>query len=299
MKPLSNERPKALMPILDVPQMSWHLSSLSSCGVSNLWVNCHFDVDMIQAEVHRLTEALGIEAGISLEEKEPLGTAGALRKLSDHLTDTILVVNSDIACDVPLERLLEAHRSSAALATLLAIPSSDRADLVVEEGWVTGLINRQDLWQTGHIYGGMGVFDKKVLELIPPDGPSGLYETVFLGGVEAGHPFAALEWGGYWMDVGDPSALLRINLDALSGGFERSRRPVGLSGPAVRDDATAFVGAEAVVEEVELRHSVVGKGSRVEPGSKLERCVVWDGAEVARGRYRNSIITGAAVVEVD
>lgn len=298
MRPLSDERPKALIPTLDLPQMSWQIASLVRAGVENLWVNSHFHAPQIEKEVGRVNEVLDQSVGLSFEEGIPLGTAGALRKLSDVLGETFVVVNSDIACDLPLERLIAAHSSSKAPITLVAIPSDDQADLVLEEGWVRELVDRNDKWRAGHIYGGIGVFEREVLRFIP-EGPSGLFETVFVRSIEQQLPIAALEWEGYWRDVGNPASHLRVNLDALSGEFDRRSILGPLRSVPIRDDGLAYVGEEAVIDEVELRHCIVGRGAIIEPGSRLERCVVWDSARVPAGEYRNSILTGASLVEVD
>jgi NDP-sugar pyrophosphorylase family protein len=298
MMPLTEMRPKALMPTLGLPQMSWQVSRLHQAGIENVWVNAHFHAAQIEEEVGRISRSLGKSIGLSLEKEFPLGTAGALRKLSGDLGRSVLVVNSDVACDMPLSKLIEAHRSSQAPATLLAIPSEDQADLVLEEGWVKDLVDRNDKWRAGHIYAGIGIFEKDVLRFVP-DGGSGLFETVFVGAMREQVPMAALEWDGYWRDIGNPGAHLRINLDALSGEYDREDIPRSLMGPPQRDDALAFVGESAVVDGVELRHCVVGHDVHIESGSRLERCVVWDSTRVSAGDYRNSIITGSLVLGVD
>jgi hypothetical protein len=62
-------------------------------------------------------------------------------------------------------------------------------------------------------------------------------------------------------------------------------------GACERWDVMAFVGEEASVEDVDLRHSNVGKRASVAPGSRLERCLVWAGARLPRGDYRDTIVT--------
>lgn len=298
MMPLSEMRPKALMPTLGLPQVSWQVSRVRHAGIENVWVNAHFHAAQIKEEIERISRVLGESIGFSLEKEFPLGTAGALRKLSGDLGRSVVVVNSDVACDVPLSKLIEAHRSSQAPATLLAIPSEDQADLVLEEGWVKDLVDRNDKWRTGHIYAGIGIFEKDILRFVP-EGASGLFETVFVGAMREQVPMAALQWDGYWRDVGNPAAHLRINLDALSGEYDREDIPRSLIGPPQRDDALAFVGESAIVDDVELRHCVIGHDAYIEPGSRLERCVVWNSARVSAGDYRNSIITGSLIFEVD
>lgn len=296
MRPLSEERPKSLLPVLDVPLLAWQLHRLSSAGIERAWVNAHWHAESIERAVTQVGPNLGMDLSLSLEADEPLGTAGALRRLAPHLTEAFLVANADADTDVPFERLVAAHRSAAAAATLLAVPVEQEADFVVEESWVAGLVDRHDPPVSGHRYGGIGVFEPEILRLVP-EGPSGLYETVMHGLAVEGRAMAVLEWDGYWRDVGTPAAYLRANLDALSGtlGDEGLHSALGLV-PLWRDDLV-YLGVGSRVEGAHLRHSIVGSKAKVAPGTSLERCVVWDGAEPARGDYRDCVITQTRVVD--
>jgi mannose-1-phosphate guanylyltransferase len=341
MHPLSAERPKALLPTLDVPQLTWALAGLKAAGVRRAWVNARgasgarTDESDISREVERAAAALDLDVEVSLEPEEPLGTAGALGQLRSELDETFLLVNADVASSVPLGRLVEAHRASGAPATLAGIPTGDRADLVAEDGWVVQLVDRERRAGAGHIYAGIGVFEPAVLDYVP-DGVSHLFDTVMSGLVrDAGvRGLSMFEWDGFWSDLADPAAYLRVNLEALRGALDgvvgepgaavregvargpsegaRDGAPKGspcsmavglpdvsgLWGPVQRWDGHAYVGPGAEVEDVELVQTVVGAGARVEPGTRLERCVVWDGAVVERGVYSSSVLTRRGVVEV-
>ncbi|HWD09757.1 MAG TPA: NDP-sugar synthase [Actinomycetota bacterium] len=297
MAPLTPERPKALLPTLDTPQLAWVLASVARAGAEQVFVNCHSGCDLIVAAAEEASRRLPVNVSFSPEPTARLGTAGALHALASKLTGPFLVANADIATDFPIERLIEAHRSAQAPATLLAIPAEDGADLIVEESWVIDLIDRREQVRSGHRYGGVAIFEPEVLELIPA-GVSGLYETVMKGLVRAHRGLAAMEWDGYWVDVGSPRDHLKVNLDVLAG----RRDPKVVSEAATEDcerwDVVAYVGQGAMVDDVELRHTVVGRGAQIAAGSRLERCVVWDGARLERGHYREAILTPAQVLKL-
>ena len=297
MAPLTPERHKALLPTFGVPQLAWVLASLARAGIEQAWVNAHQAPEQLAQVADAEAARRGMAVELSHERELALGTAGALRHLAAQLTEPFVVANADVACDAPLERLLAAHRSARAPATLLAIPVAEEADFYLDESWVGDLIDRREEIRAGHRYAGVGVFEPEVLRYIP-DGPSGLYETVLTGLVNDGRGVAALEWEGYWLDIATPTDHLNANLDILS-----SRREPRLVSDVVGDscsrwDVQAYVGAGASVADVDLRHAVVGDGAVVAPGSQLERCVVWDGATVPRGRYREAIVTRTQVVRL-
>jgi NDP-sugar pyrophosphorylase family protein len=297
MAPLTPERPKALLPTLDAPQLSWVLAMLGQAGLERAWVNGHTGADQITGALARERQRRPLSIEFSHETQEPLGTAGALRALATELTEPFIVANADLACDLPLERLIQAHASARAPATVLAIPVEDEADFMVEESWAVDLIDRREQVRSGHRYGGIAVFDPEVLELIPP-GPQGLYETVMTGLIRQHRGLAALQWDGYWRDIAAPRDHLQANLDVLAG-MRDPKLVAGAAGDACeRWDVLAFVGEGARVEDAELRQTIVVSGAVVPPGSRLERCVVWDGARVPRGIYRETIITPTRVIPV-
>ena len=295
MAPLSAELPKSLVPTLDAPQLSWVLSALARAGVRQVWVNTHGDDDRIARLAAQQSSQREMDIAISDEHDVALGTAGALRQLGDELKGPFLVVNADVACDLAIEHLIQAHESAKAPATVLAIPTQDQADFGVEQSWVFDLIDRREEVRSGHRYGGMAIFEPEILEYIPAE-PSGLYETVFRGLVRDHKGVAALEWDGYWLDVGTPRDYLKANLDVLAGMRDPRLTADAVGEACNRWDVMAFVGLGAAVEDVELRHSVVGRKATVGPGSRLERCVVWAGAHLPRGDYRDSIVTPTRVL---
>jgi len=271
MAPLSAELPKALVPTLDAPQLAWVLAALRRTGLDRVWVNAH----------------AGHEA---VDRVAALGTAGALKPIAGELTEAFLVANADIATDLVLQRLVEAHHSARAAATVLAIPVEDEADFALEQSWVFDLIDRREEVRSGHRYGGLAIFEPDVLSYVP-EGESGLYETVFKGLVRDHKGFAALEWDGYWLDIATPRDHLKANLDVLAGMRDPKLATDAASEACERWDVMAFVGEGASVEDTDLRHCVVGKRATVAPGSRLERCVVWAGAHLPRGDYRDMIVT--------
>jgi mannose-1-phosphate guanylyltransferase/phosphomannomutase len=288
--PLSAELPKALVPTLDTPQLAWILAGLRRAGLDRVWVNAHTGSEAVDRVAAQEAARREMHISVSHEREAPLGTAGALRPIADELTEAFLVANADIATDLALQRLIEAHHSARAAATVLAVPVEDEADFALEQSWVFDLIDRREEIRSGHRYGGLAIFEPEVLSYIP-EGESGLYETVFKGLVRDHKGFAALEWDGYWLDIATPRDHLKANLDVLAGMRDPKLATDAAGEACERWDVMAFVGEGASVEDAELRHSIVGRRATVAPGSRLERCVVWAGANLPRGDYRDTIVT--------
>lgn len=106
---------------------------------------------------------------------------------------------------------------------------------------------------------------------------------------------------GYWRDVGTLEAYWQAHMDILGEApiFDLRNRewPVltdTYDGPVASfvrsrlDDA--MVGQGSHVIEAEIRRSVIGRNVRIEPGARVEECVILDGAVIgAKARLRRVI----------
>lgn len=297
MRPLSRERSKPLIPTLDIPQISWMLANLSRAGVDRVWVNAHLHPERFGVLAEREARRLGLEITISHEARHPLGTAGALRKIAPWLNNTFVLASGDLACDVSVADLLEVHRRAGTGATLLAVRTGEKADLIIENEWIVELVDRRDTARPGYLYGNVGIFEPEVLNYIP-EGVSGLFETVMTGLMRGGGGMAAMEWNGYWLNVGTPADHLKANLDALGGLRDPETVSRVIDAAWERWDSLAYVGPWAQVQGAELWNAVVGREAHVAPGTILERCVVWEKAAVKPRHYRDTVITPSLVLEL-
>lgn len=290
-KPLSAELPKGLMPILDIPPIHRHRARLQNAGVHQVWMNSHLHTPLLVAAARGLTN-MGMPTRVSVEANM-LGTAGAVLKLKEYLTDPFVVVNADIITDLDLAKLIRSHNESAALATLAAV-RGPRNDLRIAQGAVSDLPT-EDRDQPGTTYCGVAVFQPEVAQMITLES-SGLYEQVFVPLVSRGQMAAHLS-DAYWKDLGRASDYLTANIDALKrrASDDPSLRPTN---GYQRWDSVAYVGNGASVEDCILESCVVGAGAQLEPGTALSRCVVWPNTHVRKGNHREAVITPLHTVQV-
>ncbi|HVF12126.1 MAG TPA: NDP-sugar synthase, partial [Actinomycetota bacterium] len=290
-RPLSAERPKGLMPVLDLTPIHRHRAKLHQAGIDRVWVNSYLHTPSIEAAAHELTEG-GMPTKVSVETGV-LGTAGAIHKLKEDLREPFVVLNADIVTDLDLEALLRSHKESGALGTL-AVVLGPRSDLQVSEGMVTDL-GSEDMDRPGTTYCGVAVFDPEVVQMTS-DEPAGLYEQIFVPLVSRGQ-MAAHAVDDYWRDIGTASSYLGANLDALDGALADE----GLLRDSYRFrrwDHDAYVGEGASVDDCELERCVVGAGAQLEPGTALRRCVVWPNTLVGKGDHADAVITPQQVVRI-
>jgi NDP-sugar pyrophosphorylase family protein len=139
------------------------------------------------------------------------------------------------------------------------------------------LIDRRLEDRPGFLFLGAAIFDRELLEAIPPTEPLGLVAGLLAEAVDQ-QEVALFEHAGYARDAGSLDRYLQVNLDALDPS-KFATQTAGTISPE-----GWYTGPGAQVEPDCLgKGAVVLAGARVGAGCRLSRCVVWPGSVVPPG----------------
>ena len=116
LRPLTNDRPKCLMPLGGRPLLDWALRWLARAGVRKCVINLHYLPDMVKGYVGD-GERYGLHVEYSFEP-ELLGTAGAVRKVTDFFDEPFYVIYSDNFSQWNLQKLKHVNQNHGAIATV-------------------------------------------------------------------------------------------------------------------------------------------------------------------------------------
>lgn len=320
--PLSDERPKPLLPVCDVPLVRYGLALLEAAGVREVAVNLHHRGDLLRAELAPGTTG-PIDVTFS-EEESLLGTGGGIRRIADWLTEggrqPFFVLNGKVAIDADLAALAAAHARSGAEGTMLLRPvdAADdrfgRVDLDAR-GRVVGILGESSPAEAGApeapvartMFTGVHVVSPALAARLP-EGPSCVVRQGYLPALREGRPIAGVRQAGYFQEHSTPARYLAGNFALLRGAALLRHAPGELRGVSdeaqigvdVTIDGPCRVGPGAFVGDgAHLGPDVVvGRRARVLPGARLERTVVWPEA-VAGGVVKDAIVTPRGVLPVD
>ncbi len=119
LKPLTDEIPKALVPVNGVPLLEHNIKRLAAQGVTEFVVNVHHFADKVE-EFLRVNNNFGCKITISDERNLLLETGGGLRHAEKFLngSEPFVVYNVDILTTLDVRRMYEQNLKSGALATL-------------------------------------------------------------------------------------------------------------------------------------------------------------------------------------
>lgn len=145
LKPLTDNMPKALVPVAGKPMLEHVILKLKAAGFGDITVNIHHlgqqIIDFLQAN-----DNFGVEVHISDEREYLLDTGGGIKHAAPFLDgeEPFLVHNVDIFSNVDLRQLYRKHQESKALATLLVSKrKTSRYLLFNEENRLCGWRNRE------------------------------------------------------------------------------------------------------------------------------------------------------------
>jgi len=291
LRPLTNTRPKPLLPVLGRPCVEYAIRSLASAGIEQVFLACGYRSADIVAVLGDGKD-LGIELVYAFED-EPAGTAGAVKLLGDKLEGTFVVASGDVLVDVDLSEILRLHRDKGAIATI-ALTEVDTP----QEFGIVGLDESSRIIRfkekpapaevfSNLINAGIYVLQTDVLDYIPDGEKFDFSKNLFPSLLDAGRPLFGSKLDGLWKDIGRPGDLLEANIKMAA---KRGKR-IEIEGVSIFGSvcATTFSANGAVLEGP----LYLGDGVKVGEGTRLSSSAIGSGTVIGKG----SEIHGSLVMD--
>jgi dTDP-glucose pyrophosphorylase len=210
LRPLTEKLPKPMLPVGDRPVMEHVLEQLQKVGISHVSITTHYKPEAI---VNHFGD--GQRFGIEIDyvnEKEPLGTAGALGLLKPP-SGPVLVINGDVLTQVNFRSMFEYHVDNHAEMTV----GVRRFELQVPYGVVEmdgPDVRKLDEKPTYRFFINAGVYliEPAVFSLINTN--EALDATDLIDRLLAkGQKVVGFPIHEYWLDVGRPDDYRQANED--------------------------------------------------------------------------------------
>ena len=287
LRPLTDKRPKCLMPVMNRPLLGLWLERLAAWGVERAVVNTHHLAPLVHDWLAQRGPH-GPEVAIS-HEPDILGTGGGLVAARESLGEKpFLLVNSDVLATARVPALLEALEQSDALAVLGLVDWPQVNTVALDDhGRVLGFAGdprppRAERWRT---YSGLAAIHPRLLDFLPASGRSSLVDGI-RAALAAGHKVLGLPLEGFWDDLGTPERLWDLHRRLWADP------PSDLSGLVPTEPVLLAPGAELSPQARVDGFAVLGPGARVEAGARVSEVVLLPGARVLAGARVSRAILG-------
>jgi len=227
LRPLTNDRPKALVEIAGRTLLQITLARLRTFGVSEVIINVHHFADLVVAYL-KAHDNFGMRIEVSREEVL-LDTGGGLKKagwffLEESSRDEpFLLHNVDVISTIDLGRMMQSHKQNKALATLGVQKRETGRYLLFDEqlqlcGRRGGRDQKPEIVRPSSrtqalAFSGIHVISPRLLSEMTEEGVFSII-TSYLRLAGQGESIAALladEY--YWRDLGKPADLQQAAQD--------------------------------------------------------------------------------------
>ena len=169
LRPLTDEKPKPMIEVLNIPIIEWQVKWLSKRGIKEFVVCVGYMKEQIIDHIGSGSR-LGVKVGYAVEE-EPLGTGGALSNAASLLAgqDSFFMLNGDVLTELDPNKLLHTNISSSHSLALVPLRSPFGIVEVDKNSKVLGFVEKPkipDKWINAGVYH----FTQEVFNYLPENG---------------------------------------------------------------------------------------------------------------------------------
>lgn len=291
LRPLTLTRPKPMVEVLGRPVIDFVKDAMQDASIDTVIVTTGYRGEQLEQHVESWNNhSKPIQAWVN-QESTPMGTAGSVRLLAEHLTETFVVGSGDSVASFDIRALLQAHRESGAKVTMALWEVEDPTEFGIvglsstHLGPLDGQLRRGYICRfkekptteeafSNVINAGLYIIEPEVLALVPEGEKFDFSKQLFPMVLERGWPMFAQTLDGVWFDVGHPSELIRAQHTLIA---QRDSLPFPL--PKGIFDEGSFIADSAnmkgtVAGSVISSECTVGEGSHLHDVLLMSNCVI-------------------------
>jgi mannose-1-phosphate guanylyltransferase len=228
LRPITDNRPKALVEIAGRTLLEITLSRLYAFGIREVIINVHHFPEMI-LEYLKTNDYFGMRMEVSREEVL-LDTGGGLKKAayfflehSSHFEEPFILHNVDVISTIDLRRMVQFHTENQALATLAVQDRETARYLLFDErlqlcGRQSGRDQKTELVRSSQqaqalAFSGIHVISPRLFAMMNEEGVFSII-TSYLRLAAQGEKILAFRADEYyWRDLGTPENVMQAARD--------------------------------------------------------------------------------------
>lgn len=175
LRPLTDNIPKPMVPLHGKPLLEYTIEWLKKYGVSEIAINLHHHGEVI---VNHFGD--GTKWNVRMiysREKELLGTAGAIKRLSWFFDDSFFVIYGDNLSDCNLSKLADFHHRKGGIGSVVLFKREDTSASGIvqlnDDARIVRFLEKPDRGESfsNLVNAGIHVLEPSVLRYIPEGQP--------------------------------------------------------------------------------------------------------------------------------
>ena len=296
--PLTSKTPKPMLQVAGVPFTEHQIRKAAQAGISEIVLATSY-----KAELFEPYFGDGAKFGIKIKyavEESALGTGGGIRNAAALLDDCdqVVIFNGDVLSGHDLAAQIQSHINNRADITLYLTKVEDaRAYGCVEllaDNQVKSFLEKMENPVSNMINAGCYIFNRKVIDQIPANQVISVERDTFPSFLSSGVKVYGYLDNSYWLDIGNPQALVKASADLITGVITSVATPkhsgdhLIAAGAQVSSSSIVNLGtvieSEVVVEgNCQISGSIISKGAKIGANCKVINSIIAPDTQIEAG----------------
>lgn len=281
--PLTQDVPKPLVPIANRPVMDILLERLLEINVKDVVANTHYKSEKIIERYKNNNKGINFNY---IHEEELSGTAGGVKKCQFFFEEgeDFLVLSADGLSNADLEKGIESHKKSGAIATIgikkIALEEIPNFGVVVtdDDGFITEFQEKPAIKdaKSDRINTGIYIFNYKIFDYIPADTFYDFAKNVFPDLLSKGISINTFPVEEYWSDIGTIDQYFQSTQDLFDKKYTINHSEI------IETEKGRYISGQSHISSNALffGNNIIGKDCIIGKNVVLKDCIIWDDVEI-------------------
>jgi mannose-1-phosphate guanylyltransferase/phosphomannomutase len=309
-QPLTNSRPKPMLPIINKPMMEHTMMTLKDLGITDFIVLLYFKPEIIKEHFGDGSD-FGINISYVLPDDD-YGTAGAVKLAEDLIGDeNFIIISGDLVTDFDFQKIFDYHKEKNAKLsiTLTSVDNPLEFGVVIanENGKIEKFLEKPSWGEvfSDTINTGIYIIEPEILKYIPKHENFDFGKDLFPLLMQEGVELFAGNAEGYWRDVGNPESYRDVHEDILIGKVNIKFSGIKTDFPngtlyseenyeldkSIEIIGTVVLGKNVkLAKGIKLTNVVLGDNVKIGKNSKIRNTVMWNDVSVAKNAMLDACV---------
>ena len=296
--PLTSKTPKPMLQVAGVPFTEHQIRKAAQAGITEIVLATSYKAELFEPYFGN-GEKFGIKIKYAVE-KTALGTGGGIRNAAALLDDCdqVVIFNGDVLSGHNLAAQIQFHINNKADVTLYLTKVADaRAYGCVElsaDSQVKSFLEKMENPVSDLINAGCYIFNRKVIDQIPANQIVSVERDTFPNLLSSGVKVCGYLGNSYWLDIGNPAALVKASADLVTGVITSVATPKHsgdhLIAPGAQVSPSAIINLGTVIEpevvvesNCQISGSIISKGAKIGANCKIINSIIAPDTQIEAG----------------
>ncbi|HND68399.1 MAG TPA: NDP-sugar synthase, partial [Candidatus Obscuribacter sp.] len=315
LRPLTCNLPKPMVPVAGKPMAEHIVNLLKEHGFDDIVFTLHYLPDAIRDHFGDGSE-FGVKISYSVEEGKPLGTAGCVKAIQDHLDSTFIVISGDSLTDMDLGKALAFHKEKKSKATLILKRVENPLDYGVvitdNEGRIQRFVEKPGASEifSDTVNTGTYILEPEMMLYVVMGREQDFSNDLFPLLLLRNEPMFGYVADGYWCDIGNLAVYRQAHRDVLDGLVNIKMdlpqiEPGIFVGHGTQIDSSVTLEAPVMIgkncrigrETVISQYTTIGDNVVIQEKASLKQPVIWSNSYIGNNaQLRACVVCNNATI---